>query len=494
MISLLLEFGADISLTCGAGRSALILAAGEGRVESVRLLVENGARVNQVDRAECCALIHAVRTGHLAISEYLLTCDWIAVSEQDLGLAEAAQQAVVAAAYAGHTLILEFLLDMAEVRVDSADTLMAETPLCAAAGAGNTSCCEILVRRGASVGATNLKGVSPLHIAGREGHYGVCDILIREGASTEQEDSMGRTPVIEAAMHGHTGTLELLIAKKAQVEKKDNDNLTALLWACAKGKLESAKCLLSQGADINHKDSKGRTALDLAASYGDAYLVQYLLEQGARMENVDISGVRPLDRAISCGNSDVVKCFLKKGAKLGPSTWAMASGKPYILLTLLNKLLEDGNTLYKRNKLAEAAQRYQYAAKRVPSMEQGAHNKKVFDQLKTHALLNLSRCKRKMLDYSQAVKVATEVLASQPSCYQAFHARAKAHHAAGHLHQALQDLTEAVRVAPQNRELHKILLTLKEEIHSQSVTDQEKSGENNSSSQVSPSYKGSTLL
>merc|ERR1712130_865595 len=102
-------------------------------------------------------------------------------------------------------------------------------------------------------------------------------------------------------------------------------------WACAKGKIESVKFLLTHGADINHKDSKGRTALDLAASSGDAYLVQYLLEQGAVMENVDISGMRPLDRAISCGNSDVVKCFLKKGAKLGPSTWAMASGKPYQL-------------------------------------------------------------------------------------------------------------------------------------------------------------------
>ena len=45
-----------------------------------------------------------------------------------------------------------------------------------------------------------------------------------------------------------------------------------------------------------------------------------------------------------------------------------------------------------------------------------------------------------------------------------FHARAKAFHAAGRLDPALRDLTEAVRVAPQNRELHKILLSLKLEI------------------------------
>lgn len=59
--------------------------------------------------------------------------------------------------------------------------------------------------------------------------------------------------------------------------------------------------------------------------------------------------MRPLDRAIGCGNTAVVICFLKKGAKLGPATWAMAQGKPDIMLLLLNKLMEDGNILYKVN-------------------------------------------------------------------------------------------------------------------------------------------------
>ena len=140
-------------------------------------------------------------------------------------------------------------------------------------------------------------------------------------------------------------------------------------------------------------------------------------------------------------------------------------------LTLLNKLLEDGNTLCKKNKLAEASQRYEYAAKRVPSAHQRDHNKKVFDQLRIHLLLNLSRCKRRMHDYSEAVKVATDVIDTHPTCYEAFHARAKAYHAAGHLDQAHHDLTEAVGFAPQNRELHKILITLKQEIQKKAETD-----------------------
>ena len=155
MISLLLEFGADINVTNTGGYSVLSFAAMEGRLECVRLLVENGARVNHVDKSECCPLILAAKKGHFGVVDYLVTCDWIATSEQDLELAEATQQAAVVAAYTGNAVILEFLLDMSKVKIDNADTLMAETPLCAIAAVGNKECCLILLHHGASVMATN---------------------------------------------------------------------------------------------------------------------------------------------------------------------------------------------------------------------------------------------------------------------------------------------------------------------------------------------------
>ena len=71
------------------------------------------------------------------------------------------------------------------------------------------------------------------------------------------------------------------------------------------------------------------------------------MDRGAAIEHVDHNGMRPLDRAIGCRNTSVVVCFLRKGAKLGPATWAMAAGKPDIMILLLNKLMEDGNVLYK---------------------------------------------------------------------------------------------------------------------------------------------------
>ena len=144
-------------------------------------------------------------------------------------------------------------------------------------------------------------------------------------------------------------------------------------------------------------------------SQGNPKIVQLLLERGAAIEHVDLHGMRPLDRAIGCRNIPVVQCFLRRGAKLGPATWAMAAGKPDILLILLNKLLEDGNVLYKKNRLKEASHRYTYALRKFPgSPEQSSRtpehedqnnmimHQQSFIQLKMNFLLNLSRCKRKM--------------------------------------------------------------------------------------------------
>lgn len=64
-------------------------------------------------------------------------------------------------------------------------------------------------------------------------------------------------------------------------------------------------------------------------------------------------------------------------------------------LILLNKLLEDGNILYRKSRLREAAHRYQYALKKFPTDDQAEHNS-TFHQLRINFLLNYSRCKRKL--------------------------------------------------------------------------------------------------
>ncbi len=141
-------------------------------------------------------------------------------------------------------------------------------------------------------------------------------------------------------------------------------------------------------------------------------------------------------------------------------------------LLLLNKLLDDGNTLFKKGQLNEAAHRYQYALRKLPTVltntaSRSSNAKCTFEQLNVHLLLNLSRCKRKSGNLEEALDLANKVLHLQPTSFEAYYAKAKAHKAAGRLHAALQDLTEALRIAPQHREVHKVILKIKDEIHTQ---------------------------
>ena len=88
----------------------------------------------------------------------------------------------------------------------------------------------------------------------------------------------------------------------------------------------------------------------------------------------------------------------------------------------------------------------------------------LFDQLNVHLLLNLSRCRRQLGDCEEAARRASQALAARPGCLEALHARARAYRQAGHLQEAVQDLTEDLRVSPQNREVHRLVIKVREEL------------------------------
>ena len=130
-------------------------------------------------------------------------------------------------------------------------------------------------------------------------------------------------------------------------------------------------------------------------------------------------------------------------------------------------MLNDGNTLYRREKYQDAAHRYLYAVRRVPdNFESMEDSRETFEQLKIHLYLNLSRCCRKQGLLTDAVNHATSVLKLKPDCLEALHARARAHRESGSYSEAIQDLNVALRMSPQHRELHKLILKVKEEMNS----------------------------
>ncbi|XP_073774154.1 protein TANC2 isoform X4 [Danio rerio] len=382
----------------------------------------------------------------------------------------AIQQALIAAASMGYTEIVSYLLDLPErdeediqrAQINSCDTLWGETALSAAAGRGKLEVCRLLLEQGSAVAQPNRRGVLPLFSSVRQGHWQIVDLLVSHGADVNLADKQGRTPLMMAASEGHLDTVEFLMAQGASMDLMDKEGLTALSWACLKGHLSVVRCLVERGAATDHADKNGRTPLDLAAFYGDSDVVQFLVDHGALVEHVDYSGMRPLDRAVGCRNTSVVVALLKKGAKIGPATWAMATSKPDIMIILLSKLLEEGDGFYKKGKVKEAAQRYQYALKKFPR-EGLSEDLKTFKELKVSLFLNLSRCRRKMNDFGMAEEFATKALELKPKSYEAFYARARAKRSSRQFAEALDDLREAIKLCPNNREIQRLLQRVEEE-------------------------------
>ncbi|KAM4843372.1 protein TANC2 isoform 6-T6 [Thomomys bottae] len=472
MVALLLEFGANVDASSESGLTPLGYAAAAGFLSIVMLLCKKRAKVDHLDKNGQCALVHAALRGHLEVVKFLIQCDWTMAGQQQgvFKKSHAIQQALIAAASMGYTEIVSYLLDLPEkdeeeverAQINSFDSLWGETALTAAAGRGKLEVCRLLLEQGAAVAQPNRRGAVPLFSTVRQGHWQIVDLLLTHGADVNMADKQGRTPLMMAASEGHLGTVDFLLAQGASIALMDKEGLTALSWACLKGHLSVVRSLVDNGAATDHADKNGRTPLDLAAFYGDAEVVQFLVDHGAMIEHVDYSGMRPLDRAVGCRNTSVVVTLLKKGAKIGPATWAMATSKPDIMIILLSKLMEEGDMFYKKGKVKEAAQRYQYALKKFPR-EGFGEDLKTFRELKVSLLLNLSRCRRKMNDFGMAEEFATKALELKPKSYEAYYARARAKRSSRQFAAALEDLNEAIKLCPNNREIQRLLIRVEEE-------------------------------
>uniref|UniRef100_A0A671SS12 Protein TANC2-like n=1 Tax=Sinocyclocheilus anshuiensis TaxID=1608454 RepID=A0A671SS12_9TELE len=460
-VTLLLEFGADVDGVSESGLTPLGYAAGAGHLPIITTLCSKKAKVDHLDKNGQCALVHAGLRGHLDVVKYLVQCEWNTDGQQagSFNKSHAVQQALIAAASMGYTEVRE-----ERAQINNFDTLWGETALTAAAGRGKLDVCRLLLEQGAAVAQPNRRGIVPLFSAVRQGHWQIVDLLLNHSADVNMADKQGRTPLMMAASEGHLGTAEFLLAQGASLSLMDKEGLTALSWACLKGHLPLVRALVERGVATAHADKSGRTPLDLAAFYGDSEVVQYLVDHGAMIEHVDYSGMRPLDRAVGCRNTSVVVALLKKGAKIGPATWAMATSKPDIMIVLLSKLIEEGDGFYKKGKVKEAAQQYQYALKKFPR-EGFTEDLKTFRELKVSLLLNLSRCRRKMNDFGMAEEFASKALELKPKSYEAYYARARAKRSSRQFHAALEDLSEAVHLCPNNREIQRLLQRVEEECH-----------------------------
>ncbi|CAF0840271.1 unnamed protein product [Didymodactylos carnosus] len=483
-VELLVKYSADINIRSKQDlKTPLILACENGHEQITQILLQNEANVSYTDKFHYTAVAYAAKQNHIVLLQLLYDVNWPSIDNQDtmnrhcLNKCEAFQQAFVYASTNGCLQTIELLLNnMSDIiQINNCDSIYGETALTTASYCGHLDIVEYLLKQNANIDQTNGRQMTPLIAAVKAGMWHIVEYLIDQNASIEIADKQKRTPLIIAASEGYLAVIDSLIEKGANVNHEDEEHLTGLAWACLKGHYHACQTLIAHNSDINHKDINGRLPIDMAAFYGDPQLVQLLIDNGSIVDHVDNNGMRALDRAIGCRNVAVVNCLLKRSVKLGPSTWALASGKNDMMIILLNKLIEDGLTLYKKSQYKDAAYRFSYAMKKIPQSnfvieQHQSHDvsiltnvKNNFQMMKYTCLINLAKCKRKMNASDMAIDYCTQALTLQTTS-DALLLRARIKRDQRLYDDALDDLVEASKLEPDNNDLNRYMQRLKEEM------------------------------
>eukprot|EP00090_Calanus_glacialis_P016207 TRINITY_DN25430_c0_g1_i1.p1 TRINITY_DN25430_c0_g1~~TRINITY_DN25430_c0_g1_i1.p1 ORF type:complete len:422 (-),score=115.12 TRINITY_DN25430_c0_g1_i1:289-1554(-) len=240
------------------GTTPLMLAAGNGRVEVVSLLLEEGADPNIRKNTGVTAIFLASVGGYLDIVSTLVKAGADADPQSQEG----------------------------------------GTPLMAAAQAGHMDVVEKLLLSGADHNACMWDGANTLFLAGQNGHARiVMHLLAIPGMHVNQQRRDGATPLWIAAQMGHEDCVRLMLRGGADVDLARADGATPLFKACHKGHEEVVKEILRFKPRLDTLQN-GSTCLHAAALSGHASLILHLLDAGADPNTTNASGFSPLDVAL----------------------------------------------------------------------------------------------------------------------------------------------------------------------------------------------------
>jgi ankyrin repeat protein len=113
-----------------------------------------------------------------------------------------------------------------------------------------------------------IHGRTPLMAAAAEGLLEAVAMLVRKGASVGASGHGNITALHEASANGEAVVARYLLSLGAKVDAESIDGVTPLMCAAAWGNTEVAQLLLESGADGTRMDRTGATATDIAREKG----------------------------------------------------------------------------------------------------------------------------------------------------------------------------------------------------------------------------------
>ena len=234
-----------------ANTPKLILAIEKGKYNQVRKLLDEGANPSMKDHTKTSALAVAIMDDRTAIANLLL--DRGAKIDNVTATGASALHLAVVISYAS--------------TYDEQTKTYKHTPK-----PDQVALLKRLLDMGADPNATDGLGETPLHRAAQKCPYAV-NLLLEYGAKADVTDRYGSTPLhciywptegspkFNACVEALKESVSLLLEKGADVNARDSSGATPLMHAAEELSVGGIECLLSHGADINAKDCCGRTAL-----------------------------------------------------------------------------------------------------------------------------------------------------------------------------------------------------------------------------------------
>lgn len=328
----------------GDDGTALHIAARDGSVDMVALLLDGGADVNAREACGATPLHWAVSVenmGRESVVELLLDRG----AEIDTPRKQDGETALKMAINKGDMRMFEILLERGagiEVR-----GRLNETPLMTAAAHGMMNMVRILLGMGAKVGCRNDYGETALHLtAGADSGEMLRVILNAWDMSAEDKEYRFiniQNDEGDTALHAVTrdegrkrriekGNIIRQLSKErleegGGVTVDPEAEVIAIQKAAEAGLTASVRFLLERGACPNHDNDYGRRPLHNAAANGYFEMAQLLVSYGAWIDAVDFEDYTALSRAAKGtwtmrrkpdgqkGRIDIIRLLLEMGAK-----------------------------------------------------------------------------------------------------------------------------------------------------------------------------------
>lgn len=297
----LMKAGADLLATDQCGQNAMFIAIHKNNIRIVQMLATHKLLLDSKDMHRNSPLMVAALLEKKQIFEILIK------AREDLFTAKEYNVAC-SSARLGKIEIMEVFAKYKEL-INSKDDLRM-TPLMCAITAGHKPVCEILIKAGADLLATDKEGSNAMHIAVNWEKNEILQMLVVHKVLINSKDNSGTTPLMLAIRKGHQPSCEVLVKAGADLLATDSYGLNAMHIAVYFAQNEIVQMLAVQNQLINSKNKIGRTPLMIAGEMGYMHICETLMQAGSDLFAIDNEGCNIMHVAANNGKIEVLQMFV----------------------------------------------------------------------------------------------------------------------------------------------------------------------------------------